>query len=323
MILVNVHTTKHGLENNLPLTAIDQALARDEELLWLEVRDPEPGDFEVLREEFGFHPLAMEDLARRRQRPKIDVYDSFLHIVFYALMLGMQEAPFRAVQVDLLVGKNYVVTVHDGALDVIQETCDRWIQNLERIGQRDVGILVYSILDAVVDAYFPIVDAFSDRIEELEEAMFERADQDAQQEIFRLKRDLLMVRRILAPERDVLNALVRRDMPVFDARTIVYFQDVYDHVLRVADAVETYRELVSSALDAYLSAASNRLNRVMKTLTASSIILMSVTLIASIYGMNFVHMPELDWGLGYLWALGLMAVIAGTLTYVFRRMDYF
>ena len=133
---------------------------------------------------------------------------------------------------------------------------------------------------------------------------------------------MLAVRRVLGPERDVMNVLVRRDSPVFGAETIVYFQDVYDHILRVTDAVDSYRDLLSSALDVHLSMTSNRLNQVMKTLTGSSIILMSMTLVASVYGMNFDVMPELDWQLGYAWALGLMTVVGGTLFAVFRRIDW-
>src|SRR5262249_397670 len=147
------------------------------------------------------------------------------------------------------------------------------------------------------DGYFPCIDNLSDRIEDLEASIFERFDTKTQQAIFKVKKNLLAIRRVVAPERDVLNVLVRRESPVFDEATIIYFQDIYDHLLRVTDAVDTYRDLMSSALDSYLSVTSNRLNQVMKTLTASSIILMSMTLVASIYGMNFDNIPELHWRL--------------------------
>ncbi len=144
----------------------------------------------------------------------------------------------------------------------------------------------------------------------------------AQPKIFRLKRDLLDVRRILGPERDVMNVLVRRDAPIFGEQEIVYFNDVYDHILRVTDAIDTYRDELSNALDALQSVAANKLNIVVRRLTSWSIILMSMTLVAGVYGMNFDYMPELHWLFGYLWALGLMATVGGCLFALFKRIDW-
>ena len=321
MITVNVHANGSLLQNDLPLSEISDVLDRKDHLLWLDVVDPTEDDLRLLAQEFAFHPLAIEDVSRRHQRPKVDLYDGFSLLVFYA----MRSTPAQALElqeIEILVGQQYVVTVHDGDLALLEEVRDRWCRNIDEVGHRNAGLLVYSILDALVDGYFPCIDELSDRIEHLEERVFQRFDAETQKTIFRLKKELLAIRRVVAPERDVLNVLIRRESPVFDEATIVYFQDVYDHVLRVTDAVDTYRDLMSSALDAYLSVTSNRLNQVMKTLTASSIILMSMTLVASVYGMNFDHMPELHWHLGYLWALGLMVAIGFGLLLVFRRMDW-
>ena len=320
MIRINVHTGATGLQDNVPLEQISNVLEREGNLLWVDVVDPTPDDVRLLGEEFRFHPLALEDALRRHQRPKLDHYDGFLFIVFYGL--EVHDGRPRTREINLFAGPNYLVTVHDGSFAAIRETADRWCENVERLGNRGVGLLVYSLLDTIVDGYFPVVDDLAERIEDLEAAVFDRADASAQEAIFDLKKDLLAVRRVLAPERDVMNILVRRDTPVFGEEQIVYFQDVYDHILRVTDAVDTYRDLLSSALDAHLSMTSNRLNQVMKTLTGSSIILMSMTLVASIYGMNFDVMPELHWQLGYAWALGLMTVVGGTLFAVFRRIDW-
>ncbi len=321
MISVHIHTDGQGLQTSLPLERISDVLDEAESLLWVDVVDPTPDDLRLLGEEFRFHPLAMEDAIKRHQRPKIDFYDGFLFIVFYELEI--HDARPEARELTLFVGKNYLVTVHDGAFEVVKETARRWRENIHLPGDRGVGLLVYSLLDAVVDGYFPIIDELSERIEDMEQTIFERSDERIQQEIFVLKRDLLAIRRVLGPERDVMNVLVRRDSPVFEAGTIVYFQDIYDHLLRVIDALDTYRDLLTGALDAYLTMTSNRLNQVVKTLTASSIILMSMTLVAGIYGMNFVHMPELRWLLGYPWALGLMVAIGAGLFVMFRRIDWF
>ncbi len=320
MINVNVHTDAEGLQNDIPLADISDILQRGDGLLWIDVVDPTPDELRLLGEEFGFHPLALEDALRRHQRPKLEHYDGFLFLVFYGLETVDRRPVLR--EVNLFAGKNYLVTVHDGRLPAIPETADRWCANVANLGNRGVGLLVYSLLDAIVDGYFPVVDDLAERIEDLEAAVFDRAEAGAQEAIFDLKKDLLAIRRVLGPERDVMNVLVRRDAPVFGDAVVVYFQDVYDHILRVTDAVDTYRDLLSSALDAYLSMTSFRLNEVVKRLTASSIILMSVTLIAGIYGMNFEHMPELDWRLGYPFALGLMLAIAGSLVLLFKRIDW-
>ena len=306
MIHVNIDSPDRGFELDQSLDRISDTLAAGCDLLWVDVVAPTADELRLIGEEFAFHPLALEDAARPHQRPKLDPYDGFFFLVFYALCT--KDGRPRPSEINLFVGKSYLVTVHHDAIPELEETARRWRQNVAQVGDRGVGLLVYSLLDAVVDGYFPVVDDLSDRIDDLESAIFDHSDPNAQETIFALKKDLLAVRRVLAPERDVMNLLVRRESPIFGEPNLVYFQDVYDHILRVTDAVDTYRDLLSSALDASLSITSNRLNRNMKTLTASSIILMSMTLIAGIYGMNFVHMPELGWLFGYPWALGLMAV---------------
>jgi magnesium transporter len=321
VITVNVHSNGQVLENDLPLTSISDILEKPDQLIWLDVADPTADDLSLLASELHIHPLAAEDIQRQHQRPKVDFYDSAILIVFYSLQTTAQE-PVVLVEIELLVGKNFVVSFHEGTILLLGDIRDRWCRNLEEIGDRTTGLLVYSILDAIVDDYFPYIDQLSERVEALEEEIFQGFRTETQKEIFRLKKELLSVRRILAPQRDVVNVLLRRDDPIFDQSTQVYFQDLYDHVIRVTDAVDTYRDLMSSALDSYLTVTSNRLNQVMKTLTASSIILMSMTLVASVYGMNFDHIPELHWNLGYAWALGLMAVIGFSLYSVFRRIDW-
>ncbi|HEX3304535.1 MAG TPA: magnesium/cobalt transporter CorA [Thermomicrobiales bacterium] len=324
MIKVKVHAEGAVLDQDLPLDRISDTLQSDNSLLWVDVIAPNAKDIELLEQEFGFHHLALEDAALVHERPKIDLYDDFLLIIFYALTHERRETPgLRLEQLSLFAGKNFVVTLHQAELPVLDQTSDRWCASHAKIKNGAAGLLVYSILDALVDEYLPIADRISDRIDVIEDAVFGRFDANAQQEIFRIKRNLLQMRKVLTPERDVLNVLMRRDTPIFSDETVRYFQDIYDHLLRVLDSIDTYRDLLSSALDSYLSVQSNRMNKVMKTLTASSIILMTVTLVASIYGMNFVHMPELKWHYGYALALGLMVTIAATLGALFRKIDWF
>ena len=186
----------------------------------------------------------------------------------------------------------------------------------------DIGILLYSLLDTIVDNYFPVMDSIVDRSEALEEQIFERYSQSAIEGIFTLKKDLLALRKVLAPERDVLNVLIRRDLPIFETHTLVYFQDVYDHVVRLTDSIDTYRDLLSSALDSFLSMQSNRLNITVQTLTAFSIILMSVAGVAGWYGMNFRNMPELDAAWGYPGVAVLVVVIVALEVVFFKRKGW-
>ena len=320
MISVKVNLAGKVLRNDLPLHRISEVVADKANLLWLDVVAPTEDEFRLLAEEFAFHPLAIEDATKRHQRPKLDFYDGFLFLVFYEIKL-VDGRP-ASQEVSFFVGSNYLVTIHEQPCDPIGDIAARWGSHPDELGKRGAGFLVYAILDAIVDDYFPIVDALSDRIEALEERIFERSDTRGQREVFALRKDLTTIRRVLGTERDVMNILVRRDSPALGDETVVYFQDVYDHILRVTDNVDTYRDLLGSALDSYLSVTSNRLNQVMKTLTASSIILMSMTLVASVYGMNFDHMPELHWGFGYAWALGLMVIIGASLAALFKRIDW-
>lgn len=321
MLQIYVHLHDQQGCTDTPVTEISEIIRSREDLLWVDVSDPGPEDERLLAEEFGFHPLAIEDAVRHHQRPKTDIYDDFIFIVFYALRCS-DTGSVNPAQVALFVGRNYVVTVHPGTVPELEEVRQRWCGTLNHQGRRRLSLLVHAMLDTIVDGYFPVIDTISERIEDVEARIFERFDPGSQREVFALKKELLEIRRLVAPGRDALNALLRRDSPVFDEEAFVYFQDVYDHVLRIVDAVDVYRDLLSSALDAYLSVTSNRLNQIMKTLTASSIILMSMTLVASVYGMNFEHMPELHWQLGYAWALGLMAIIGGSLVVLFRRINW-
>jgi len=292
-----------------------------DQTIWLDVESPTEDDFEFLREEFQFHPLAMEDATRRHQRPKVDSYGSYYFVVFYAINVDDQTSRLMLTPLYMFIGHNYLVTVHPRPISQIGETLRRWRDPKSPLGL-DMGGLIYALLDAIVDDYFPVIDHVADRIDDMEQQIFAEVKDDALQTIFSLKKDLLAVRRVVAPERDVLNIMLRREIPVFEADDVTYLQDVYDHIVRIIDSLDTYRELLSSALDSYLSVQSNKLNKVVKALTVTSIVLMSATLVAGVYGMNFVHMPELQWRFGYAWALALMALISIGVVIFFRRIKW-
>jgi magnesium transporter len=312
---VLVHHAEGGFDESPELNWIDDLIRDGRHVVWLDIEDPSDDDIELLRREFGFHELALEDVVRRQQRAKIEHYGDYCFIVFYAIRRGSYD------EINLFIGPKYLVTIHAAAVPEIAETVERWRKNADRMGH-GVAIPVYSLLDAVVDGYFPVVDELAERVDALEDSIFDPRARTSLPEVFGLKRELLNLRRVLAPEREVLNVLIRRDEPILGEGTLVYFQDIYDHVIRVLDTVDLYRDQLSGLLEAQLSVVSNRLNFTMKRMTALATILMSVNLIASNYGMNFDNMPELRWEYGYFFTLGLMVMVGLLLAVAFRRFDW-
>src|SRR5215212_1685001 len=296
---------------------ISEILQRKDQFVWLDMQDPQDEDIALLRDEFKFHRLAIEDATRHHERPKVDSYEGYYFLVFYAITYDEGNNRLYTEAMNLFIGANYIVSVHEGEIKAIDETIKRWQNDEEEFGQ-DAGALLYALLDTITDDYFPVIDRLADRVETLEEQIFERFQESSLQDVFSLKRDLLSIRRIVAPERDVLNVLIRREVPIFERNTILYLQDVYDHIVRITDSIDTYRDLLSSALDAFLSVQANRLNQILKILTITSIVLMTDALIAGIYGMNFEFMPELHSRYGYRFALGVMLVLCVGLGTVFR-----
>jgi magnesium transporter len=289
-------------------------------VVWVDVSDPTGLDFDELAKEFGFHPLSIEDSRSPHQRPKIEEYEGYYFIVLYeSLLRDDQELELH--ELNIFLGKNYLVTVHSQPIRAI-ETAERLWRGWTDMAHRGPGLLTYLLIDSIVDDYMPVLDTLSDRIDALEDQIFGDFQPDTIQQIFRIKKQLIFLRRAVAPLRDVFNTLLRREQPLFSRETAIYFQDVFDHLIRVADSIDTMRDMLGSTMDAYLSVSSNRMNMVMKRLTGISAILMSVTLVAGIYGMNFKFMPELEWRYGYVGTLGAMLIIALALYLFFRRIDW-
>ena len=308
-----------GTAEDVDPATIDALLGHGGALLWLDVQDPADAEIALLREEFGFHELALEDAARRDQRPKVDEYDGYYFIVLYTAE-SVSGGSIRTHELHCFWGQNYFVTLHDGPVPEVRAAVERWQSSHER-AEHGVAYQVYALLDAVIDGYFPVVDGVADRIEDVERRIFE-ADAETLRDVFALRRELLTARRVLAPSRDVLNILIRRDVPVFPAALIPYLADVYDHTIRVLDALDLHRDLLATAVESHLSVTSNRLNQTLRTMAALTIGIMIPTLIAGIYGMNFQRMPELEWPFGYPIALGLMAAAMGVLFWLFKRIGW-
>jgi magnesium transporter len=289
-------------------------------IIWVDVADPTSADFDELAKEFGFHPLSIEDCRNEHQRPKVEEFQGYYFIVLYEaeLILG-RHLELR--ELNIFLGKNYLVTVHSQPIKSL-EGAERLWRGWTDLAERGTGLVAYLMIDAIVDAYMPLLDTLSDRMDELEDQIFVDFQAEALEQIFRIKKDLLFLRRSVTPLRDVFNTLLRREQQIFSRETYVYFQDVFDHLIRVADTIDTLRDLLGATMDAYLSVSGNRMNMVMKRLTSLSAILMSVTLIAGIYGMNFDFMPELKWRYGYVGALVAMLAVGVSLYMYFRRIKW-
>ena len=299
---------------------IDSLISVPGNLVWVNVVDPSDELITELAREFGLHALAVEDLRKRNQRPKLDTYVSQHVLVVYEAVPG---EPTVLSELHLFFSKQWMLSVRFGPMPMVDASLRRFADGVPAHADA-VDALVYLVLDAAVDSYFPELDRLSDRIDALEDRVLTGdADRRSLAELIELKRRLLELRRVLAPMRELANALIRRDVEIVSEKALPYYQDLYDHLVRVLDQVDLYRDLLATVVDARMTVASNNLSAIMKRLTAFTVILMVPTLIAGIYGMNFEYMPELSWPLGYAFALALMAGAVVVAITWFRRNGWF
>jgi magnesium transporter len=294
---------------------------RGEHPCWLDITNPESEEFALVANELSLHPLAVEDAQHGHQRPKIDQYENHYFIVFYGL-----ETPspglVRYHEVAIFVAANAIVTVHQGDFPARQTVEKRF-----REGRlQTTGLLLHALLDTMVDQYFEVVDQFGERIELLEEFIASESGPNLHRahaplkELFLVKRDLLQLRKTIAPERDVLQVLVRGDIrELRETGRRAYFQDVYDHIIRVTDEIDTFRELTSNVIDAYLAAASNRLNEVMKVLTSIATVLLVLTVVTGFFGQNWDFIPYGSATLFWISMIVTGVVAVGLAMYFHRR----
>jgi len=274
----------------------------------------------ALRQHLGFHTLAAEDVLHVPQRPKLETYDGHLFLV--ARMLSLREGRLHQDQISLFLFNDLVLTVQETPGDV----WDPIRQRLERLGSRlrtsDASYLLYTLLDAVVDHCFPILESYGDKLEALEAEMLEQPTPEVQQRLHRIKRELATLRRVIWPLREVMSELQRDETEEITPAVKKYMRDVYDHAVQVMDIVETYREMAAGLNDLYMSAVGNRMNEIMKVLTIMASFFIPITFVAGVYGMNFEHIPELGWKYSYyvFWLVCLS--IVGTLIYYFYRKGW-
>jgi len=321
--LVNSVAYADGLRvGDVAIPDISEVLKEPGRFVWVGLHEPDDEMLAEIQQEFSLHDLAVEDAARAHQRPKLERYGDSIFVVLRTAHTDASTSGIDFGETHLFVGANYVVSVRHGGTLPFAEVVARCEANPDLMVKGPVFVL-YSIMDFIVDQYFPLVDTYEDKLAELEDNVFQQTlPRETTERIYQLKRDLIEVKRAIAPLVDVCNRLVRGDVPLVPEDSRVYFRDVYDHVIRINEMIDTLRELLSAALEANLSLVSVSQNEAMKRLAGWAAIVAVPTMIAGVYGMNFKFMPELDWYLGYPVALTVMVGTCAFLYYKFKRSGW-
>jgi magnesium transporter len=291
-------------------------------LRWIDLEAQDAPQLAVLAERFKFHPLTIEDCAHFDQRPKLEGYDGYLFLVTHGFHMPKQHAEeIESLELHTFMGDRYLVTVHARRIPALEAVWVRVVGD-GALMKRGVDFVSYLIADAVVDTFFPLLDEIANQIDEMEDAVISRPKDAQLSDIFRLKRVLVDMRKVISPQRDVFALIAKRGEGRIAERTTVYFRDVYDHLLRISEGVEAARDLLGNALDAYLWAASERTNKIMKRLTLLSAIFLPITFITGFFGQNFEGLP-FDSNALMLAMLISCAVVPSAMIYFFLRSKWF
>ena len=290
-------------------------------LLWLELDDPMSRDLDDLAARYGFHELAIEDCRHHLQLAKLDYYDGYSFIIINSTHYTAKPCEVQVREIDAFLGPDYIVTVHEGASTAVQEIQKRVASNAKHVTRPDQ--VLHAIIDIVVDRYLPTLDHIGDTIDEVEDQLLISPTPTLLQTIFELKRGLLQFRRAVSSQRELLNLLIRDDSSLIHQDMRIYFRDVYDHVVRAMDLVETYRDLLTGGLDIYLTQMANRTNDIVKALTILATIMLPLTLVTGYFGMNFENMPLLKSPNGTWYATAGMLVITISMLAFFKLRKWF
>ncbi|MBE7534288.1 MAG: magnesium/cobalt transporter CorA [Anaerolineales bacterium] len=288
MIRTLYYSPGKPIRKDIPPSEFAKLIRNRRSLLWVDfVNEPDENSLPILQN-FGFHPLSIEDALQQTHSPKLDDWGSYLYIVMNYIDLQENDNTWESKidELDIFLGSNYIVTHHEFSIPAIEATwasCERDVRNV----QDGADHLLYKIMDFLVAGYMPAVERIDSAIDELEDTIFDKPSPRTLERLFALKRVLLSMRRILLPQREVLNKLARDDYRVIDPRDRIFFRDIYDHLVRLHDLNENLRDLVSGALDTYLSVVNNRMNEIMKTLTTITVLFMPLTVLTGYFGMNF------------------------------------
>ena len=305
------------LECQVPGERFREALANPDALLWIDIEGLQDEDVELLLEVFGLHSLTVEDCIMTNLRPKLEEFERYVFVILQGLKRN-EKGRLVPVELDVCVGRNFLITVRSEPIKVVDEGRLR-VEKQSPIIKRGADFLFYSITDALIDSYFPIIDEVEAKVDELENRLLADSTQQTLTELFGIYNELMILRRTLAPHREIITRLNRGDLPFLKTSNAMYFRDIYDHLLRMSDLVDGCREVTTMALEAYATIVSNRLNEIMKTMTVMATLAVPFVLITGIYGMNFSENPQLGprW-IYHLVSTGLLLSVP-VMGYYFRK----
>jgi len=313
----------HGAEIRTGGVELIDSWSRDSaDKLWVDIQQPDREDLEPLLEQrFGFHELAAEDCLSPNTLPKYDPFPDYDFFIFRAVDVNLHQHGSQTYKLAAFLGRNFLFTVHRETMAPVDDVCNR-LPNDARILVNGPDFLLYSIVDQMVDAHFPLLERIEERVDDLQDTIFKDAHPMHLDELLHLKRDVNVLRRQSLPQRELLNQISRGDAQFIQKQHLIYFRDLYDHMFRISETIDVERDMMAGTMEAYLSVIANRTNEIMKILTIFSAIMLPLTLIAGIYGMNFAIEPELHWRFGYWYALGLMTITAVIMLLWFRSKGW-
>jgi len=319
---LSVFVHREGRTERVPSVDSAWLSAESGAIVWVDLVAPAPADASILRDIFGFHELAIEDAIGEAQTPKIEAYEGYLYLILHGIDIQASTHGITTHDTDFFLGQNYLVTIHGGFSRTIAGLRELCLRNDRILGEGAVGLL-HRIVDGKVEHYQPEVDKLQDRIDALEEDVFESPDHETVRHILQLKREVGSLRRVLIPQRDVIGRLARREFALVDVEMAYRFRDVHDHLVRFTDETMMCQDRITSILEAHVSNVSNRLNEVMKVLTVIATIFMPLTVLTGLFGMN-VEFPRFLGGARaqFWWILGAMLVVSGVMLWWFRRRDW-
>lgn len=310
------------LKTDLTPEQIKSSLGDKRSLLWVDIKDADDSDIRLLTDVFKLHPLTIEDCIMPNARPKLEKFNDYLFLIAHAIELHLhEEEEVKTVELNFCLGKNFLVTVHSDDIKSVTATKERLMKQAPTMAQ-GIDFLLCSIIDTMVDNYFPIINMFDDRGDDMSDELFKDPSQETLNKIYNLKNEIMFLRRTVGPQADMVNLILRGNFEFISHANIAYFRNIYDNLIRLNDVIGTSRDTINSALEVYVSIVSNKMNEIMKTLTVIATIMMPLTLIASIYGMNFKFMPELTSKFGYPLALGIMLAVATVMLFYFKRKKW-
>jgi len=305
----------------VPLEKYKEILSDEHNLLWVDFENPTEEENSLLRTEFQFHPLLIDDCISSHSQPKIDEFESYFFLVLHSCFFYTEKKEEEALNIrelNLFIGKNFVITYHQGHIRSVtknRKLCEHGCQ----IMTKGSDFLLYNLIDALVDNYFPIMDTLSEQLVKFEEELLSNPTPALQGKMFLIRRNMVTLRKVVGPQREVIGRFMRPGFPFISEEARPYFKDIHDHIFRIFDITEMSRELIAQDIESYISSVNWRLNETMKTLTVIATFFMPLGIIASFYGMN-VEIPEFKWGIwGYLTAVGLMILSALTTLLYFKR----